>query len=170
MISDKMQEAINKQINAEIYSAYLYLSMSAYFETVNLPGAAGWMRCQAQEEMLHAMKFFGFMNERGGTVTLTAIEGPPTTWTSTLAVFQDVYDHERKVTALINELMDTAIEDKDHAANVFLQWFVTEQVEEEATADGIVQQLKLAGNGGAGLFMIDRELGARVFTPPVDLE
>lgn len=169
MISEKIQDAFNKQINAEIYSSYLYLAMSAYFESVSLPGFANWMRCQAQEELLHAMKFYTFLNERGARVTLTTVDGPPTSWDSPLHAFQDAYAHEGKVTGLINGLVDLAIQEKDHAANVFLQWFVTEQVEEEASADAVVQQLKLAGEGG-GLFMIDRELATRVFTMPTTLE
>jgi ferritin len=166
MLKEKIEEAFNKQINAELYSSYLYLSMAAYFASINLSGMANWMKCQAQEEALHAMKFFTFVQERGGAVKLTAIDGPPTTWDSPLAAFKAVYEHEQKVTAMINDLVDLAIQEKDHAANAFLQWFVSEQVEEESTADGIVQQLKLAGDRGGALFMIDRELGSRVFTPP----
>lgn len=166
MISEKIQDAFNKQINAEIYSSYLYLSMSAYFQSINLNGFSNWMRCQAQEELVHAMKFYNFVNDRGGTVVLTAIEGPPTTWNSSLHAFQEAYGHEQKVTALINGLMDLAIKQKDHASSSFLQWFVNEQVEEEASADAVVQQLKLAGDKGSGLFMIDRELGARTFVMP----
>lgn len=170
MISEKIQEAFNKQINAELYSSYLYLSMSAYFETISLGGFANWMRCQAQEELLHAMKFFTFVSERGGKVLLTPIDGPPTRWDSPLHAFQDAYSHEQKVTALINGLVDVALQERDHASAAFLQWFVTEQVEEEASADKVVQQLKLAGDAGGGLFMIDRELATRVFTMPATLE
>lgn len=166
MMNEKIREAFNKQINAELYSSYLYLSMSAYFEAINLPGFAQWMRCQAQEEIVHAMKFFGFVNERGGTVVLSAIDGPPTSWQSPLNAFEEAYGHEGKVTGMINDLVDLAIQEKDHASNNFLQWFVAEQVEEEGSADGVVQSLKLAGSQGGGLFMIDRELGKRVFTPP----
>ncbi|MBI5569517.1 MAG: ferritin [Desulfomonile tiedjei] len=165
MMNEKIQEAFNKQLNAETYSAYLYLSMSAYFEATSLRGFANWMRVQAQEELLHAMKFYTFLNERGGRVVLTAIESPPTEWQSPLDAFKNAYAHEQKVTAMINGLVDLAIEERDHAANAFLQWFVTEQVEEESSADAVIQQLKLAGEGG-GLFMIDRELAARVFTMP----
>jgi ferritin len=169
MINPKIQEAFNKQINAELYSSYLYLSMSAYFESVNLDGFAHWMRCQAQEEVVHAVKFYNFINERGGAVTLFAIEGPPTAWGSPLAAFEEAYAHEQKVTALINNLVDLALEQRDHASNNFLQWFVAEQVEEEASADGVIQKIKLAGNEGGGLFMLDRELATRVFAPPPDL-
>ncbi len=169
MISSSMQEAFNKQINAELYSSYLYLSMSAYFESINLPGFANWMRCQAQEELVHAMKFYNFVNERGGKVELAAIQGPPVKWESPLAAFQDAYAHEQKVTALINNLVDAATAEKDHASTSFLQWFVNEQVEEESSADKVVQQLRLAGERGGGLFMIDRELAARTFVMPTVL-
>lgn len=166
MISHQIQDAFNDQLNAELYSAYLYLSMSAYFESMNLKGFANWMRTQAQEEMLHAMKFYSFINDRGGRVVLSAIDGPPVKWDSPLAAFEDAYRHEQKVTGLINNLVDLAIEEKDHSAGAFLQWFVTEQVEEEASADAVVQKLKLAGGQGAALFMIDAELATRVFTMP----
>ncbi len=166
MISNKMEEALNEQINAEMYSAYLYLSMESYFKSLNLNGFANWMRVQTQEELMHAMKIYDFVNERGGRVTLKAIDGPPTKWESPLAVFEAVYTHEQKVTALINQLVDLTIKEKDHATNTFLQWFVNEQVEEESSADEIVQQLKMMGNAPGGMFMLDRELGQRVFTPP----
>jgi ferritin len=169
MISGKIQDAFNNQINAETYSAYLYLSMAAYFESVNLKGAANWMRCQVQEELVHAMKFYNFIHERNGTVELTAIDGPPTRWDSPLHAFQEANSHEQKVTALINNLVDLAIEERDHAANAFLQWFVTEQVEEESSTDAVVQRLKLAGKEGSGLFMVDQELATRVFTMPATL-
>jgi ferritin len=166
MVNQKIQDAFNEQINAEIYSSYLYLSMAAYFASINLEGFATWMRVQAQEELIHAMKFFDYLKERGGVVNLKAIDGPPTRWDSPLAAFQEAYRHEQKVTGLINNLVDISIQERDHASNAFLQWFVTEQVEEEASADAVVQNLKLAGDHGGGLFMIDRELGTRVFTYP----
>ena len=166
MISKKMEEALNEQVNAELYSAYLYLSMESYFKSQNLNGFANWMRVQTQEEVAHATKIYDFINERGGRVTLKAIEGPQTEWDSTLAVFKAAYEHEQKVTSLINDLVDLAIKEKDHATNSFLQWFVNEQVEEEASADEIVQQLKMMENAPGGMFMLDRELGQRVFTPP----
>ena len=166
MISKKIQEALNGQVNAEMYSAYLYLSMESYFKSLNLNGFATWMRVQTQEEMMHAMKIYDFINERGGRVILKPIEGPPAKWDSPLAVFEAVYAHEQKVTGLINALVDLAIEEKDHATNSFLQWFVNEQVEEESTADEIVQQMKMMENAPGGMFMLDRELGQRVFMPP----
>lgn len=170
MISEKIQEAFNEQINAELYSSYLYLSMSAYFESKGLPGFANWMRCQAQEEVVHAMKFYNFICERGGIVKLKAIDAVPIEWESPLAVFEAGYAHEQKVTGLINSLVDLAIEEKDHASNNFLQWFVAEQVEEEASADQVIQKIKLAGERGGGLFMVDRELAQRVFSPAADAE
>jgi len=166
MISKKMEEALNGQVNAELYSAYLYLSMESYFKSLNLNGFANWMRVQTQEEVAHAMKIYDFINERGGRVTLKPIEGPQTEWDSPLAVFEAVYVHEQKVTGLINDLVDLAIKEKDHATNTFLQWFVSEQVEEESSADEVVQQLKMMENAPGGMFMLDRELGQRVFTPP----
>ena len=166
MIGKKVEAALNNQINAELYSAYLYLSMNSYFLSINLTGFANWMRIQALEEMTHADKFYRYVNERGGRVTLMPIDGPPNEWSSPLAVFDDVYRHEQKVTAMIHSLVDLAIEEKDHATSSMLHWFVDEQVEEEANAQSIVAQLKLIGKNTGGLFMLDRELGTRVFTPP----
>ena len=166
MIKEGIQDALNKQINAELYSSYLYLSMSAYFESINLKGFASWMRVQTQEELVHAMKFYDYLIERGGKVVLSSIESPPTEWPSPLAVFEQAYQHEQKVTGLINELVDLAIAEKDHATNIILQWFVSEQVEEEASADEVVQKIKLMGDARGGIFMLDRELAQRVFTPP----
>ena len=166
MIDERMQDAINKQLNAELYSSYLYLSMSAYFQSVNLGGFANWMRVQAKEELAHAMKFYDYVNERGGRVILHPVEEPPSEWDSPLATFEHVYRHEQKVTGLINKLVDLAVKARDHATNNFLQWFVSEQVEEEASADEVVQKLKLVGDDPSGLFMIDRELAQRVFVAP----
>ena len=141
--------------------------MAAYFERMNLKGFANWMKCQAQEEMVHATKFFIHINERSATVKLAAIEGPPTEWESPLDVFAFTYSHECTVTGLINSLVDLAIEESDHASNNFLQWFVAEQVEEEASSDAVLQKLKLAKNSPDALFMIDQELGRRVFVNPL---
>ncbi|MCL2789382.1 MAG: ferritin [Desulfobulbus sp.] len=160
----KMLKALNGQINAEMYSSYLYLAMEAYFQSISLKGFATWMRVQAQEELMHAMKFYDFTNERGGKVTLEAIAKPETAWTSPLAVFEAVLKHERHVTSLINDLIDLAISEKDHATNNFLQWFISEQVEEEASAGEIVEKLKLIKDNPSGLFMVDAELNKRVFT------
>jgi len=166
MIKKKVQDAINEQINAELYSAYLYFSMEAYFHSINLKGFANWMRVQTKEEMVHGMKFFEFIKDRGGRINLKTIEGPQFDWKSPLDAFQEIYKHEQKVTDLINKLVDLSLKESDHATNTFLQWFVTEQVEEEAAADEIVQKLKLIGKDGSGLFMIDQELAQRVFVMP----
>ena len=170
MISKKIQDAFNKQINAETYSAYLYWSMSAVLEEMNLPGFASWMRVQAQEEMIHAMKLYSHIIERGGKVELTAIDGPPNQWASVRAVFEAGLKHEQLVTSLINGLVDLATEEKDHAGNMFLQWFVTEQVEEEATAMDVLGKLEIVGETAGGLYMLDKEMGQRVFVPPVSQE
>ena len=165
MLSPKMEEALNKQINAEFYSSYLYLSMAADFQAKNLDGFANWMQVQAQEEWGHGMKMYNYINEQGGRVKLASIDAPPTEWSSPLAAFEAVYEHEQLVTSLINGLVDLALEGKDHATNIFLQWFVTEQIEEESTASSIVEQLKMIGDHPQGLFMIDRELGQRQAAP-----
>ncbi len=167
MINERVEKAINEQINWELYSGYFYLSMSTYFETIGLPGCANWMRVQAKEEQFHAMKFFDYIIERGGKVTLKAIDAPPSVWESPLDVFEKTYEHEQKVTSLINDLVDLALTEKDHASYNMLQWFVDEQVEEEATASDIVGKLKLIGNGTSALFMLDQEFSKKVFTPPV---
>jgi ferritin len=166
MLSPKIEDALNSQINAELYSSYLYLSMSAYCDSQNLAGMANWMRIQAQEEHTHAMKFFDFVNERDGRVLLTQIEAPKTEWTSPLNVFEETLAHEQKVTGLINGLVDLSLEEKDHASNTFLQWFVTEQVEEEATAKTILDKLKLIGDNPVALYMLDGELGQRALPSP----
>lgn len=169
MINRKVEKALNEQINAEMYSSYLYLSMASDMEGKSLQGFAHWMKSQAQEELFHAMKFYDYLAERGGRVTLKAIEGPQTSWKSPIDMVAHVYKHEQHVTALINAIMDLAIREKDHATVNFLQWFVKEQVEEEASADEILQKLKLIDGKGNGLFMIDKDLAARVplFTFPV---
>ncbi len=166
MINQRLEKAINEQINAELYSAYLYLSMGAYFEDQGLSGFANWMRVQFEEEQFHGLKFFDYLAERGGRVMLEAIEKPETDWESPLAVFEEVLNHERHVTSLINNLIDIAIEEKDHAAKSFLNWFIDEQVEEEATAENLVHQLKLVEGDGRGLLMLDKDMAARTFTPP----
>jgi len=166
MLSEKMEAALNDQINAELYSSYLYLAMAAYFHDVNLAGFAHWMEAQALEEQIHAMKFYNFIYERGGRINLTAIAGPPVKWASPLNVFEDAYGHEQKVTALINNLVNLAIDERDHASNNFLQWFVSEQVEEEASADQVVRKLKLMGDAKGALFMLDQELAQRIVTLP----
>ncbi|MFC1515881.1 ferritin [Thermodesulfobacteriota bacterium] len=161
MLSERVEKALNDQLNAEMYSGYLYLSMNAYFKSINLDGFANWMYHQAIEEMEHGMKFYDFINQRGGRVTLQAIEAPPTEWDSPLDIFEETLKHEQKVTGLINSLVDTALAENDHATNIFLQWFVTEQVEEEESVGGVLEQLKLLGDAKGGLFMMDRELANR---------
>lgn len=166
MLSAKMEAAINDQINAEFYSSYLYLAMSSYFESINLRGLASWMKMQTQEEIFHGMKMYAFVHGRGGRVVLSAIEQPPKEWLSPLAAFEHAYQHEQKVTALINGLVNLALDERDHATHIFLQWFVSEQVEEEATASGIVHKLRMIGSDASALFVMDQELGQRVFVPP----
>ncbi|MBC7333338.1 MAG: ferritin [Actinobacteria bacterium] len=170
MLGEKLQDALNKQLNAELYSSYLYLSMCAYFQSINLKGFANWMYVQAQEELFHATKFFNYINDRGGRVILYKVEGPPTEWKSPQDVFKYTYEHEQKVTGLINDLVNLSKAESDHATNIFLQWFVTEQIEEETSANDILQKLKMIGEGGPGLFMIDQELAKRVFTMPASGE
>jgi ferritin len=142
--------------------------MSAWFESANFPGMANWMRIQAQEELTHAMKFFDFIHERNGTVTLVQVEAPKTAWDSPRDAFQAAYEHECKISGLINGLVDLALQESDHAANAFLQWFVSEQVEEEASVLTIVDKLKLVGDNSVALFMVDGELGQRVPAAPAD--
>jgi ferritin len=161
MLTENMQKALNGQLNAELYSSYLYLSMNAYFKSVNLDGFANWMHYQAQEELEHSLKFYDFILQRAGTVQLQQIDAPPSEWSSPLAVFEATLEHEQKVTGLINGLVDVAHEERDHATNIFLQWFVSEQVEEEENVGGVLEQLKLMGDAQGGLFMIDRELAKR---------
>ncbi len=170
MISAKMQDALNEQVNAEYYSSYLYLAMAAHCEAINLKGFANWFRVQTQEEMVHALKIFDFVLERGGRVELKPIEGPPTQWDSPVAIFEATLEHERHVTSRINKLVDLAIAESDHATNAFLQWFVSEQVEEEASVDDVLQKLKLTAGAPGGLFLLDQELAQRTFTPPADTE
>ncbi len=161
MISKKLTEDINNQINAELYSAYLYLAMAAYFEDRNLGGMAHWMHKQAGEEFEHAMKFWTYLFDRGEKVTLKAIEQPKVDFPSVTAVFTETLDHEKKVTALINKLYDTAVKDKDYASQQFLNWFVEEQVEEEKNAMDILAALAILGEKGNGLYLFDKELGGR---------
>jgi ferritin len=161
MLNKTVQDAINDQIKHEFYSSYLYLSMSAYFETLSLPGFARWMRIQSQEEHEHAMKFFDFINDRGGTVELQALDQPPGEFQSPLDVFEQALAHERKVTALIHNLYALAVKESDYATQALLQWFVTEQVEEEKTASQIVEQLKMTGGEPSSLLLLDRELAGR---------
>ena len=167
MISKKLQNAINKQINKELYSEYLYLSMAAYLESIGLEGFANFFKVQVQEERFHTMKFFDYVNERGGRVVLEAIDRPQIEFKSPVEIFEIAYKHEQYVTKLINELMEAAIKENDHAAKSFLNWYIDEQVEEEASMDKILNQLKMIDGKGQGMLMLDKELATRTFTPPV---
>lgn len=155
MLSKTMQDAINVQINKEFYSAYLYLSMSAYFESNNMPGSAKWMRTQFGEEQVHALKMYDYVLDQGGKVTLQAIAQPPTTFDSPVAVWQQVVEHEKNVTALINALYAQAVAEKDYATQTFLAWFVTEQIEEEKNATLMAERFKQAGTNVASLLLFD---------------
>lgn len=163
----KMEKALNKQVNAEMYSSYLYLAMESYFQSVSLTGFAKWMRGQVQEEMFHGMKIYDYVHERGGRAQFEAIAKPQTHWDSPLAAFEHILAHEESVTELINNLIDVALDVRDHAAKAFLNWFIIEQVEEEATVGEIVARLRLIGDDSSGLFLLDSELSKRVFTLPV---
>jgi ferritin len=161
MFSDKVQEAMNEQIKNELYSAYIYLSMAAHFEAVNLPGFAQWMRMQSNEEVEHAMKFFDFINERGGRVELRAIDQPPVEWGPPLEIFETALGHEQKVTGMINNIYEIATREKDYPSQIMLQWFIDEQVEEEKSASEIVETLKMFGEKDTVILLLDRQLGER---------
>ncbi|NHW23834.1 MAG: ferritin [Archaeoglobales archaeon] len=162
-VGERIVRALNQQLNRELYSGYLYLSMTAYFESLGLRGFANWMKVQSQEELMHAMKFFDYIARRGGRVELFEIEGPPKSWSSPLNAFEYGLEHERKVTQLISDLVELAIAEKDHSTFNMLQWFVKEQVEEEESFDEIVEKLRMAKDNNMILLMIDRELGERKF-------
>ncbi|MCL6641738.1 MAG: ferritin [Candidatus Bipolaricaulota bacterium] len=161
MLSKRLEKALNDQIVRELESAYVYLSMCAYFEAQNLRGMAHWMRLQAQEEIKHAMKIFDFVNDRGGRVELGPIAKPPVEFRSPLDAFQKALAHEQKITKCINDLYDLADDEDDYPTEVMLQWFIDEQVEEEKSASEVVEQLKLVGESGAGLMILDQKLGQR---------
>lgn len=161
MVSQKINNALNEQLNKEMFSSYLYLSMAAYFENKNLTGMAQWMRMQSQEEYDHAIKFYDYILRVGGTVKLTAIDTPQTEWNSPLQIFEDSLKHEQFISKSIHKIMDLAIEESDHPTKSFLQWFVDEQVEEEDSVGQIVENFRLIGDDKSGLFMLDRELGSR---------
>ncbi len=167
MISEKMEKAFNDQINKELYSEYLYLSMQAYFESLNLKGFVNWFTVQVQEEHAHAIGMFDYLHERGGKVELQAIDKPRTEWKSPLECFENVLEHEQYVTSRINALMDTAEEVKDRAALSFLDWYLKEQVEEEANVGNVLATLKLIGDDKKALLMLDKDLAARTFVQPV---
>ncbi len=159
----KVMDALNEQIKKEFYSSYMYLAMSAYFADMGLPGFANWMRVQAKEEVTHATKMYDYVLARGGKIALKSIDAPPASWKNPLDAMQAGLTHEKFVTKSLNELTDLAIKEKDHAAQIFLSWYVTEQVEEEQNFGDLVNALKLIKGEGQGLLMMDRELAARVF-------
>ena len=160
-LSKNLLDAINRHTNAELSSAYLYLSMSAYCDSINMPGFASWMRVQHDEETSHAMKLFDFVNDRGGRVALDTIERPPADFSGPLDVMERTLAHERGVTSMIDRLYELSVEESDYPAQVLLQWFISEQVEEEKTVAEVVEQLKLVGDDGTGLLMIDARMGER---------
>jgi ferritin len=161
MLSKSVQAAINEQIRHEFASAYVYLSMSAFFQRASYPGFAKWARLQSREEVVHGMRLFDYLNARSGIVELQAVEKPPVDYTSPLAVFEQALDQEREVTALIHKLYEFVAEEKDYATQVALEWFISEQVEEESMMGEIVEQLRRVGDDRTGLLILDRELGAR---------
>ncbi len=161
LINKTVQDAFNEQIKNELYSAYLYLSMAAYFELINLSGFSNWMKVQAAEEQEHAMKFYEYVFERGGRVQLKAIDQPPAEWKSPMDAFQEVLAHEQKVTAMIYNLYAVALKENDYASQIMLQWFITEQVEEEKNAAAIIEQLKMITAHETAILMLDHDLGKR---------
>jgi len=166
MIGKKLEKALNDQLNFELYSAYIYMSMSADLKSRGYNGFANWLFVQTQEELVHVQKFYSHILERGGKVALVKVDGPKQSWKNALEAFQDAYEHETKVTARINDIVDLATKEKDHATANFLQWFITEQVEEEANTSDAVNQLETADGNPNAIMLLDRELGQRVFVPP----
>ena len=166
MINEKMEKALNAQVNAEMFSANLYLSMSMFFRDMELEGCANWMQVQYEEEMSHAHKLINYIDMRGGRVVIGAIDAPDNRWDSVQDIFQATYEHEQKVTGLINDLVILALDEKDAASSSFLQWYVDEQVEEESNVKSILAKMKMVADSPSGLFMIDQDLAKRVFVPP----
>ncbi|MFP4417858.1 MAG: ferritin [Chitinivibrionales bacterium] len=169
MIDKTMEKALNSQMHKEMYSAYLYMSMSSYADSIGLKGVANWFMVQYHEEMIHGMKIYEYITRQGGRPYLAAIEEPPADFESVLVMFEKALEHEQFITKSIHDLVNLAIEQKDHATHIFLQWYVTEQVEEEENVNDILAQIRLVGEGkGDGIFMIDKELGSRVTNVPTD--
>ena len=166
MLSPRMNDALNGQVNAELYSSYLYLSMSAYFEAQKLRGLASWMRVQAGEELVHAMKMYDYVVSTGGRARFPAVDAPPFEWASPLNVFENVYNHERKVTGLINALMDMAMAEKDSNTQAFLKWYVDEQVEEEESSGEALNKVRAAGTDTKAIQSFDKDMGQRKFKFP----
>jgi len=168
MISPKLEEALNVQMNSEFYSEFEYLSMAAYFHAMDLDGIANYFHVQADEERFHAMKIYSFINNKGGTIKLKSIKAPTVDFKSPIEVFERALEHEMLVTKSINDLMDGAIKENDHAVNSFLRWYVDEQVEEEALATKSLNRMKIFGGKGEGLLILDQEFASRTFTPPAE--
>jgi ferritin len=166
MLSKKMYTALNKHLNTEFYSAYLYLNMSSAAGVMGFKGAANWFNVQYQEEMVHFMKFYTYLNSQGVQAVVEQMPAPPSSYTSLLQMLEETLRHEQFITRCINDLTDLAVKERDHASQIFLQWFVTEQIEEEENDRELIGKLRLIGDNGYGLLMLDNELGARVFTPP----
>jgi len=166
MLSERLLQLMNEQINHEFYSAYLYLSMASYYHALGLDGFANWMRVQCLEEQVHAMKFFDFINDMNGRIVLKGISDPPVEWDSPRAPFEAALLHERKVTGLINNLVNVSLEEHDHASNNFLQWFISEQVEEESSVQAVLDKFNLMGDAPGGMYMIDKDLATRTFIYP----
>jgi ferritin len=167
MISDKMQDALNEQVNKEFFSAYMYLAMSAYCSTIGLPGFANWMRMQYEEEIMHVTKMYDYIMGQGGVIDLKAIEQPDREYGTPLAIFETTLEHEQLVTNLIHRIMDLAVEERDYATQTFLQWYVTEQVEEESNVNDILAPLRMVGEDKGGLMMIDQQLAVRMAPTPL---
>ena len=168
MLSKQVEKLLSDQVNFEIYSAYIYLAMGAYSDSIDMPGAANWFKVQWEEELFHARKMYDYLLERGGRQLFEAIPAPPKEWDSLLAAFEGALAHEQLVTSRINEIMSVAEQEHDYATRSFLQWFVDEQVEEEANVRELIRQVKMVQHSGHGLYMLDKELGARTFTPPTE--
>ncbi|ABK99310.1 ferritin [Pelobacter propionicus] len=166
MISTKMSDALNKHMNLELYSAHLYLSMASCANNLGLKGAANWFTVQYREEMTHFFKFYGYLTEQGETVSLTASKAVPNSYATLLEMFEKTLAHEQLITKCINSLSEQAVQEKDHATQIFLQWFVTEQIEEENNDRDLIAKLKMVGDNGYGILMVDSEMGQRVFVPP----
>jgi len=166
MLTARIERELNKQLNREFFSAYLYMSMAAYFQSVDLLGFSNWMQIQAKEELFHAEKFYTFIHERNGKVVLEELGKPQTEWESPLAAFENSLAHEVFITSSLNELVNASLEEKDHATNIFLQWFITEQIEEESNATEIIRKLKLMKDAPGGMYMLDKELAARTLVLP----
>ena len=166
MISKKMYQALNSHLNKELFSANLYLNMSSAADAMGFKGASVWFMVQYQEEMVHFMKFYAYINSQGEQAMVTEMARPAATFSSLLDMYEKTLNHEKNITTWINELTDMALKEKDHASHIFLQWFITEQIEEEENDRNIISKLNLIGDNGYGLLMLDNELGTRVFTPP----